>query len=328
MRAVVLNNYGDPKSVLTVRDIPKPEPKPGQVLVKMEASPINPSDIAFVEGTYGFRKAAPVVPGFEGAGTVVASNAGLYGRWLMGKRVACAAPEDGNGTWAAFIACGAASCVPLRRDVDADLAATLLVNPVTAVSLVEMARRHSPGGFIQTAAGSALGRMIARWARHEGIPAIHVVRSDAAAASLRAAGEMHVLVSTEASFDARLKALARELKVMIAFDAVSGEMTARLAAALPTGGRVVVFGGLANDDRTGMTTADAIFRGKAIEGFWLPLEIKRIGTLGLLGRVRTVQRMGAAMFGASVLARLPYERIAEALDMQPRGTEGKVLLVP
>src|SRR5436190_23959053 len=121
MRAVVLEAYGDPRSVLTAREIPKPEPKAGQVLVRMEASPINPSDVVFVEGDYGVRKPLPTVPGFEGAGTVVAANAGLYGRWLMGKRVACVAPEDGPGTWAEFMACSAASCVPLRRDVGPDL---------------------------------------------------------------------------------------------------------------------------------------------------------------------------------------------------------------
>jgi NADPH2:quinone reductase len=80
----------------------------------------------------------------------------------MGKRVTCAAPQDGIGTWAEFMACGAASCVPLSRTTSLELGATLLVNPVTAVSLVAMARRRSPTGFIQTAAGSALGRMIAR----------------------------------------------------------------------------------------------------------------------------------------------------------------------
>jgi NADPH2:quinone reductase len=169
--------------------------------------------------------------------------------------------------------------------------------------------------------------MIARWARHEGIAAIHVVRSDASAAALRSAGEAHVLVLSDPGFDERLTALAHQMKVTIAFDAVGGELTARLASALPQGGCVVVFGGLAGEDAR-LDIGDAIFRGKTVEGFWLPVEIKRIGMLGLLQRVRTVQRMGEAMFGAPVLARLPYERIGEALALQPRGTEGKVLLVP
>lgn len=327
MRAVVIEQYGDPASVLTVRDIPVPEPKAGEVLVKLAASPINPSDLVFVEGNYGYRKTLPAVPGSEGAGTVVAANAGVYGRWLMGKRVACAAPDTGNGTWAEYMVCSAMACAPLRASTNFDFGAMLLANPVTAVSLVAMARRHSPGGFIQTAAGSALGRMTARWARHEGIPAIHVVRSEAGAATLREAGETHVLVSTASDFDDQLAALASGLNVTIAFDAVGGEMTKQLAAAMPQGGRVVVFGGLSGEAAR-LGVEDAIFRKKTVEGFWLPHEIKRIGTLGLLGRIRTVQRMGAEMFGAPVIARLPYERIGEAIGLQPRGTEGKVLLGP
>lgn len=327
MRAIVFDTYGEPKSVLTVRDIPTPEPGPGQVLVKMDAAPINPSDIVFVQGTYGFRKAVPCVPGFEGAGTVVAANAGLYGRWLMGRRVACSAPEQGNGTWAEYMACGAFTCAPLRRDVSPDFGAMLLANPVTAVSFVAMTKRRRAGALIQTAAGSAVGRMVARWARHEGAPAIHVVRSEAGAAVLRDMGETHVLVSTEPGFDDRLKALAHELKATIAFDAVGGAVTEQLVRAMPDGGRVVIYGGLSDEDAP-LDIRQAIFRDKGVEGFWLPFEVKRIGPLGLLSRVRTVQRMGEAMFGAPVLARLRYEQIGEALALQPRGTEGKVLLVP
>ena len=327
MRAIVFDTYGEPKSVLTVRDVPTPEPSPGQVLVKMDAAPINPSDIVFVEGGYGFRKPVPCVPGFEGAGTVVAANAGVYGRWLMGKRVAVSPPQDGQGTWAEYMVCGAFTCAPLRRGISPDFGAMLLVNPVTVVSLVAMAKKRGAGAFIQTAAGSALGRMVARWAGHEGVTPIHVVRSETGAAVLRDAGEMHVLASTAPGFIDELKALAHRLKATIAFDAVGGAITAQLASAMPSGGRVVVYGGLSGENAQ-LDVAEAIFRDKGIEGFWLPIEIKRIGPLGLLSRVRTVQRMGEAMFGAPVLARLRYEQIGEALALQPRGSEGKVLLVP
>jgi NADPH:quinone reductase-like Zn-dependent oxidoreductase len=327
MRAVVIEQYGDPKAVLSVRDIPTPEPRGGEVLIKMAASPINPSDVVFVEGNYGYRKTLPAIPGSEGVGTVVAANAGVYGRWLVGKRVSCAAPDNGGGTWAEYMTCSAMACAPLRASTSLEFGAMLLANPVTAVSLVAMAQRHSRGGFIQTAAGSALGRMTARWARHRGVPAIHVARSEAAVAMLRAAGEDYVLVSSAPDFDDQLAALARGLNATIAFDAVGGAMTRRLATALPWGGRVVMFGGLSGEAAQ-LDVRDAVFEAKSIEGFWLPFEIRRIGTLGLLRRVATVQRMGEAMFGAPVLARLPYERIGEAIALQPRGTEGKVLLVP
>ena len=73
MKAILFYEHGN-VDVLEYADFPTPEPGPGQVLVKIAASPINPSDVAFIHGTYGFRSPPPVVPGQEGAGTVVAAG--------------------------------------------------------------------------------------------------------------------------------------------------------------------------------------------------------------------------------------------------------------
>ena len=113
----------------------------------------------------------------------------------------------------------------------------------------------------------------------------------------------------------------------IAFDAVAGEMSATLAAAMPHGGKVVVYGGLAGA-APGLSIPDVIFHGKRLEGFWLPLEVKRAGPLRTLLRLREAQRWGEAVLGTRILARLPFERIGEALALQPQGSDGKVLLTP
>src|SRR5215510_8855331 len=91
-RAVVLEEYHAelPAAIraLAVRELPMPEPKHGQVLVRIAAAPCNPSDLLLLQGKYGTLKTLPTVPGWEGAGTVVATGGGLLGRWLVGKRVA------------------------------------------------------------------------------------------------------------------------------------------------------------------------------------------------------------------------------------------------
>ena len=69
----------------------------------MEASPINPSDLGFIAGTYSNRKAPPVITGFEGSGTVVQNGGGVLGWSLVGKRVAVAASETGDGCWAEYM---------------------------------------------------------------------------------------------------------------------------------------------------------------------------------------------------------------------------------
>jgi NADPH:quinone reductase-like Zn-dependent oxidoreductase len=98
MTAVVLNSYSGAEA-LRVEQRPVPKPGKDEVLVKVAASPINPSDLAFLDGKYGFDNAPPVVPGGEGSGTVVAVGPGAMGRYFLGKRVACLRNGERDGTW-------------------------------------------------------------------------------------------------------------------------------------------------------------------------------------------------------------------------------------
>src|SRR5262245_42797473 len=81
MKAIIFEQPGDPRQVLQLRDVPPPAPPPGHVLVRMIASPINPSDLIFITGMYGVKPVLPATPGFEGVGVVERSGGGLLG-WL------------------------------------------------------------------------------------------------------------------------------------------------------------------------------------------------------------------------------------------------------
>src|SRR6185295_8047894 len=98
MRAVVLTEYHEDLAEairgLKVMERQVPTPRRGQVLVKIAAAPCNPSDLLLLQGRYGMLKKPPTVPGWEGAGTVVATGGGFLARWLRGKRVACALRRD------------------------------------------------------------------------------------------------------------------------------------------------------------------------------------------------------------------------------------------
>ncbi|HEX7285129.1 MAG TPA: alcohol dehydrogenase catalytic domain-containing protein, partial [Candidatus Angelobacter sp.] len=117
MRAVQLSAYDGRRESIHVVQMPVPHPGPGQVLVRVYASPINPSDLMFVQGLYGFKKPLPAVPGFEGSGTVVAAGAGVMPRILLGRRVACAAADAkvAGGMWAEYLVTAAQMCIPLRK---------------------------------------------------------------------------------------------------------------------------------------------------------------------------------------------------------------------
>lgn len=327
MRCLELRAYAEkPKLHVVV----KPVPKPGrnEVLVELTAAPINPSDLMFLEGLYGVRKPLPVVPGFEGSGVVVATGSAPAARALMGRRVACSAPVDGDGTWAEYIRTTAQACVPLLPNVDLEPASMLIVNPLTAWALVDIAKASGSRALVQTAAASALGRMVIRLAAKRRLKVINVVRRKAQVEALRDEGAEHVLDSSARGFEESLAKLAEELGARIAFDAVSGPMTQTLAKTMPTGSRIVVYGGLAHAPSP-ITADTLIFRGITIEGFWLPKWREQMGAVRLLQAGVSVQRHLSKELRTEVRERVALEDAQGALERYAAEmTGGKFLLMP
>ncbi|MBI5496779.1 MAG: zinc-binding dehydrogenase [Deltaproteobacteria bacterium] len=324
MRAAQLYEYD---GNLHVVELPVPTPADGEVLVRIAAAPINPSDAMFTRGLYGTRRPLPAIPGFEGAGTVVGHGGGAAGRALMGHRVAVAA-SAGSGTWAEYVTVAASSCFPLLPSLSTEQGAMLVVNPLTAWALVDLARADGHKAVVQTAAAGQLGRMIVRLGQRLSVETLNVVRRPAQVQLLRGLGARHVLSTHEPDFDARLAALCRELSATLAFDAVAGDMSARVLRALPRGGRLVIYGALSEAPCT-INPGDLLFGRKRLEGFWLSdlFQASRLPTL-LKGAVR-VQQWHDPDFISTVRARFPLERAPEALRAYAQDmTDGKVLLVP
>lgn len=327
MRAAQILNYdGSPDSIQVVEK-PVPQPGPNQVLVQMARVPINPSDLMFLKGLYGVKKELPVAPGWEGSGRVVASGGGWMGKFLVGKRVACAARNTGDGTWAEYLMTDATRCVPLSDALNDEQGAMLIVNPLTAWALMDIAARSGSPAFVQTAAASALGRMILRLSLKRGVPGIHVVRRDEQAALLKSLGATHVLNSVDPDFDQQLRALCGQLKAKIGFEAVAGEMTGRVLNAMPAGSQLLVYGALSE---SGCLTdpRDLIFEGKRLEGFFLASWLGGRSILQQLRLGRQVQSMLGADLKSEIQARFPLTQAREALiHYQNHMTDGKVLLM-
>ena len=207
MKAVVLKEYDGTLQSLAAADFSVPRLRSGQVLIKLAATSIGPADLMFLRGQYGIVKPLPVVPGFEGSGTVIASGGGLMGRWLVGKRAACLAPEDGQGTWAEYMVTSADVCIPLFKHISFEQGAYLTINPMTALALLEIARTGGHLAFVQTAAASALGVMIARLAKRFQLTGIHIVRRPEQVQKLKSLGCEHVFDSNDASFQKRRTAV-------------------------------------------------------------------------------------------------------------------------
>jgi len=330
MRAVQISSYDGKPESLRVVELPVPQPGPGEVLVKVAASPINPSDLMFIRGLYGLKKALPAIPGFEGSGTVVASGGGFLASMLKGKRVACHAtdPKTTGGMWAEYLATPANACVPLKKDVDLEPAAMMLVNPFTAWALVDEAQHGNHRAIVQTAAASALGRMIIRLARDRNIPVINVVRRPEQIALLRGLGAQHVLDSNSAGFDEILRNHCRELGATIAFDAVAGEMSGRIQRAQPKRSRLVIYGALSLEAAQ-IDPGVLIFEGKSVDGFWLSGWLAKLSLFSRARIAGQVQKLLASELKTEVRARYPLDQAPRALqEYSAEMTSGKILLVP
>jgi NADPH:quinone reductase-like Zn-dependent oxidoreductase len=315
---------------LHVIEKPTPKPGPGQVLIKVEASPCNPSDILLLQGLYGKKKTLPTIPGWEGSGTVVAHGKGFKPWWLMGKRVACAIQTDIDGMWAEYCVVDAKTCIPLKDNVSFDQGATLIINPLTAVGMVDTAIQGKHKAILQTAAASQVGRMVLKLALKADIPIINIVRRKEQELLLRKLGAKFVLNSESEKFREDLKRETARLNATIAFDAVAGEMTGSILSAMPNHSKVLVYGSLSLTPCNDISPMSLIFQSKSVHGFWVTNWLANHSIFGIYRASNQVQKMMAdGTFQTAIRQRASLAETSEALlAYHKQMTAGKVLVCP
>lgn len=331
--ALVLSDDSELKSSQRVKLIEKTLPalKPGQVLVRMLAAPVNPSDLVYLLGKYGLAPQEGAFVGFEGCGIVEQANAGLYGKWLKGKRVAISAQPGIDGVWAEYAITKANYCLPVRKELSDEQAATIIVNPCTSVCLVERAITLGSKAIVINAAASQVGKGAIRYAKLKGIKTIATVRSEANVEVLKALGADCVLLTTDDDFEQSLKDWARKLQAKVLLDAVAVEDTPRLLKAMPNSSTALVYGRLTEtyDPLGGLfNVADVIFRDIKIEGFWLAKYIGDASALQVLALSSKVQKLFAeGIFKTDIYASVGFDDFPQALDHYAQHkSDGKVIL--
>lgn len=270
MKAVILpaynNNLIRALIGMKVEDRPISEPAEGQVQIRMEAAPCNPSDIAFLRGVYNVVKNVPCIPGFEGCGIIAKVSEGINENFI-GKRVSCFVQEDEGGTWSEYVVAKITDCFFLKDKMPVDQAACFAVNPFTAYGLYDLAQEDYCEAIIQNAALGQVGRFIRVFAKNDNLKVINIVRKAVQVEQLKEEGEKYVLDSSAENFEEDLKAMAHQLNATMAFDAVGGEMTAQLMNAMPADSEVVVYGGLSGMAITDINPMGIIFDRKILSGF-------------------------------------------------------------
>lgn len=328
MIAVVLDSYSGVEA-LRVEERPVPTPGKDEVLVKVAAAPINPSDLAVLQGRYGFKPPPPIVPGGEGSGTVVAVGPGPMGRYFLGKRVACLWNGKGDGVWAEYVVTSTkGGALPLHESVSLEQGAMSAINPLTASAFVEIAKKGRHKAIVLTAAASSLGHMVNRLGQSEGVQIINVVRRDAQVERLKQQGAAVALNSSEADFDQQLHDACRRYEARLAFDAVAGPLTGRLLKALPPHSKVTVFGALSFQAAEALPD-QLIFHDKAVDGFWLGPWIAKKNLVQILMTWRRAQKLLSTELKSEIRARYPFQEAKKAVEEYlSQMTGGKILLRP
>lgn len=327
MKIIQLTSYEDSKEAFRITQKEIRQIKDNEVLVKMEASPINPSDLMFIKGMYGIKKKLPVVPGFEGSGVIVEKGSAVE-NLEVGMKVSCSAPYMGDGTWAEYMITPKENCIPLMDSISLKEGATFFVNPLTARGLVEIAIEEKHQAIVQTAAASSLGKMIIKFAKRKSIPIINIVRREEQVEILQNEGAEHVLNSAEQGFDSKLRKLAKNLKATLLLDAVSGEIVTRVLNLLPMSSKAVIYGALSEE---GIETNPGIFifQNKKIEGFWLSSFLMQKGSGEMAKIAKEVQELIAQDFKTQIFQELPLDEGYNALEIYKNNmSKGKVLFVP
>ena len=230
--------------------MPTPEPAADEIVIRVEATPINPSDIALLLGPVDMNTAkqsgataSPVLTanileraipalsarfdqsmpvGNEGAGTVVKAGSSPAAQALMGKLVAVAS----GSMYSQFKVAKAVEALVLPSGTTAQQAASCFVNPLTALSMVEVMRREGHKALVHTAAASNLGQMLNKICQRDGVSLVNVVRSAEQANILKELGAKIVLDSTSPRFMSELIEAVGATEATLAFDAIGGGMMA------------------------------------------------------------------------------------------------------
>ena len=244
---------------VSLTSVPVPEPKPDEIVVRVEATPLNPSDLGLLFGAADMGtarisgsgsaavltakipaermpamasrigQAMPV--GNEGAGTVVAADDAPEAQALMGKKVAIL----GGAMYAQYRAIKAKQCLVLPEGASAADGASCFVNPLTSQGMVETMRREGHKALVHTAAASNLGQMLNRICIADGVALVNIVRSKAQADLLRSQGAKHVCTTGAPGFVESLTEALIATGATIAFDATGGgPLAGQILAAMET----------------------------------------------------------------------------------------------
>jgi NADPH:quinone reductase-like Zn-dependent oxidoreductase len=324
MKLVQFARYGVPHEVCDCVEVEDPgTPEADEVVVVVEAAPINPADLLIILGKYPGPSDLPAALGIEGVGRVVAAGAGVTDL-ATGDRVMSLA----RANWAERIRIKAAQAIKLPAGLNVLQAAMMKANPATALLMLrDYVDLEAGDWIIQNAANSAVGQHVIRLAKVRGLHSVNVVRRESLVDPLTRIGADLVVVDGDDLAERVRDSGGAGAK--LAIDAIGGAATLRLADCLADGGTVVNYGFLSGEPCM-ITPDQAILHGITLKGFWIaglfrtapPEEIRAL-------YAEVARYLADGTLEAPIEATYEISDIKDALAHAEReGRDGKILITP
>lgn len=327
--AIVYEQHGSPDRVVRVVDLPSVEIKENDVCVRMMASPINPSDINRIEGVYPVRPQLPAVAGYEGVGEVHSVGPAVS-RLAVGDWVIPSPPS--SGTWQTYMVKEESAWHKITKDIPMEYAATVTVNPLTALRMLgDFVKLTSGDSIVQNGATSIVGQCIIQLAKSNGVSSINIIRdrtgSEEVKEKIKKLGADLVYTESQLSMK-NIKSLLGDIpEPHIGFNCVGGDSASLVLKLLRQGGTMVTYGGMSKKPIT-ISTSSFIFKDLALRGFWLQKWITgndAIACRPMIDYLLNLVRRGELKYEMEAV---PFSDFNTALDkaMGKLGSEPKQLL--
>jgi NADPH:quinone reductase-like Zn-dependent oxidoreductase len=325
MKQVQFAAFGVPHQVAACVEVPEVGPPgPDEVVIEVEAFPINPADLLTMTGAYAVRPQLPATLGAECVGRIVAVGSNV--RYLaVGDRVI----NLGRDNWCQQRKVPDAQALKVPGDADVLQLAMLKVNPATALLMLRNYVPLQAGDWlIQDAANSGVGTNLINLAKGDGIRTVNVVRREALIEPLTAIGADAVVVDGD-DLAERVRRASGDAPIRLAIDAIGGAIVLRLADCLAEGATVVNYG-LLSGEPCQLGAHHTIFKSITLTGFWLQKALTSMPRQDLEALYRDLAgRVASGALRVEVEATYPIEEIKAALAHAEReGRRGKILVTP
>lgn len=314
--------------------------KSNEVLIKVEAAALNPSDILFMRGLYEMTpEKYPFTPGWEGSGTVVSGGEGQLSKFLLGKKVAFMRQSEmspimkSGGAMAEYCITGNRQVVPLPDELSFEEGASLFVNPLTAICMVDRCAELKSKATIVTAGASAISKMIIPLLILKGIAPIVTVRKQSQVKLVQnllgPKYENNVFVTSDSDFTEKFTKACRVLRPSTALDSIGGDFTGLLFDVMTVRAHVIIYGLLSDQPAGKINVINFLGKNQRLEAFMLTHGMAYMSKEDLMKLFATAQGLFTTVLRTKVNKSFGLHQLREAISYyMTHQTDGKIVIKP